>query len=91
MQHYKREPANRNGAEFRCLSCGYSQHADANAANNIARALETFGPCARSSAHDESLGLRFEGKGPEPALSLGAVKPLFDLAEEAHAQKAVAT
>jgi len=70
-----REKANRNGAQFVCIECGYQQHADLNAANNIARGMQTFGPCAKSSASDDAIGLRFDSEGQESAL--GQAKRLF--------------
>jgi len=41
---------------------------------DIARAMQAFGPCAHSRGPDEPLGLRFEGSGPEPALSPATTK-----------------
>jgi len=39
-----REKGNRRGAEFFCMRCGFSCHADVNGANNIARGMQDFGP-----------------------------------------------
>ena len=58
---------NRNGAAFKCVSCGFERHADVNAANNIARNMETFGLCESMSAQDDTVELRFDGGGQEPA------------------------
>ncbi len=37
-----RDKDNRNGSDFTCKRCGFSRHADVNAANNIARGMEEF-------------------------------------------------
>ena len=37
-----RDKGNRNGPDFICLRCGFSRHADVNAANNIARGMDDF-------------------------------------------------
>lgn len=68
---------NRHGAAFRCLVCGFERHADVNAANNIARALKSFGPCEGMSALDEADELRFVGLGQEPAPRQGKATRLI--------------
>jgi len=66
-----RDSENRKGAQFRCLKCGFEQHADINAANNIARALKGFGPCGQASAKDDTVGPRSGGRRREPGASRG--------------------
>jgi IS605 OrfB family transposase len=57
-----RDERNREGPQFRCLSCGFECHSDLNAANNIALGKETM-------PHTRPTGPRFGGRGRDAGLS----------------------
>jgi len=76
-----RDAKNRKGTSFVCIGCGWRQHADLNAANNIARKLETFGLAAKATAPDDLAGCGQASCGENPPRAAKAPRRLVGTSE----------